>query len=72
MMKSENKRGNLIDFACNNFSQNGEDGIIQEIVKRIGLQKIFKKRVCRIWCLGWYSSKQYIQSCPTRMECSLY
>ena len=46
MIKSENKSGNLVDFAYNNFSQNGEDGIIQEILKRLGLQKSTKK-----WCV---------------------
>ena len=46
MIKSKNKSGNLVDFAYNNFSQNGEDGIIQEIIKRIGLQKSKEN-----WCV---------------------
>ena len=45
MIKADNKVINLKDFAFNNFSQNGEDGIIQEILRRLGLQK-YKNNWC--------------------------
>ena len=46
MIKADNKSENLINFAFNNFSQNGEDGVIQEILRRLGLQNSEKN-----WCV---------------------
>ena len=36
---------NLIDYAFNIYSQNGEDGIIQEIIKRLDIKDSKKKWV---------------------------
>lgn len=59
-MNSQKIKTNLKDYAYNKFSQNGEDGIIQEILKRLNL-----KNSDRNWCVefgawdGIYLSNTY-------------
>ena len=43
---NENKDNNLLNFASNKYSQNGEDGIIEEIIKRLKLDKSQEN-----WCV---------------------
>ena len=36
---NKNNYINLVDFRKNNYSQNGEDGFINELIKRLKLDK---------------------------------
>ena len=45
-MNTKKIKNNLKDYSFNKFSQNGEDGIIQEILKRLNLNNSEEK-----WCV---------------------